>query len=90
MGIKRAYEALTAPKQTDRQFLIDFMARRLAKRGGVKRPLPRIETVYHMIAILLRWGFITTQEMPNLSLDAMGNLAEDTLDAWRIINMENV
>jgi len=90
MGIKRAYDALTNPKPSERQFLIWFMASRLAAKRGVKSPIIKIEAIYHMFAILLRWGFINGENMPNLSRDAVGNLCEDVKDAWHIIATENL
>lgn len=90
MGILRAFEALTEPKPNDRQFLIAFMAQRLSKRGKGKPAPVRIEDCYWMIAVLLRWGFITKKELPSMSRQTLGNLAEDTKDAWTIINQEGV
>jgi len=90
MGIQRALDALTTPKPNDRQALIVFLAQRLSVRGKVKRSPVRIEDVYWLIAVMVRWNGITKSELPSLSRQAVGNLAEDIKDCWQIINQGGV
>lgn len=83
MGQKRALEILTNPSPNARAELVLFIANRAEIRCP-KRVSPKIEDIWYIVAICLRWGGITKQEMPNLSRTALGNLVADTYDVWVI------
>lgn len=88
MGQKRALDILTDPTPNARGMLVLWLAEKAEKRCPA-RVTPKIEDVWYVVAICLRWGAITKTEMPNLSRTALGNLVADTYDVW-VINRSGV
>lgn len=84
MSIEYALDVLTNPEPSARQTLVKFLAERckLRSKGNFS---PRMDDVWYVIAICLRWGAITQSEMPNLGRLALGRLAQDVLDTWSIL-----
>lgn len=89
MSIQYAMEVLTAPSLTQRQALVKFLAQRAKRRAG-NCITPRIEDVWYVIAICMKWGAITHADMPNFSRLALGKLAQDVFDCWGLLVQEGI
>lgn len=89
MGINRAYEALTNPNPSNRQFLVRFIAERAIRRISPPNTVQK-DDIWYLICILQRWGFITGEDMPALSRKTLGGLVQDAYDAAKILQVESV
>jgi hypothetical protein len=81
---KFALDALTSPNPTERQKLIVEIAKRLNKRY----PLivrPDEQAISWMISVMLRWGYATKQEVPNLSEMSYKKLVGTISDVWNML-----
>lgn len=84
MSIQYAMDVLTNPKPSERQTLVKFIAERCMIRSA-KNFSPRIDDVWYIIAVCLRWGAITGRDMPNMGRLALGRLAQDVFDTWALM-----
>jgi len=97
MGIETALEIVTSPKLTERQQLVKF----IAERANLRYPQPNqpdIGDIWYIIAIMLRWGLIEAKngttgygwQIASYSRKALGMLAQDSLDVFRLIRTNNL
>lgn len=89
MAILSAYDILTDPNPTARGKLVVFLAEWCARRIKQRR-YPKKDDVWYVVAIAMRWGAITRQEMPNFSRSAIGQLVEDVYAVWTIKIQEGI
>jgi len=90
MGAKKAWEALTNPKPTNRDELVLWLADRVIKRFRYRSPMAvKEQDVWWLLVVLARWGWLTRREMPSISRHAMGDLVRDIVDVARINAEEN-
>lgn len=84
MGNNQAWEAITAPEPNARQRLIVFVAEACLRRFP-HRNKSHAEDVTYILAVLLRWKFITSEDVVNMGRTAYGRLVSDIMSAWDIM-----
>jgi len=79
-----ALEALTAPNPTPRQWAIIECARRLRKRNPNEPRATELKAAY-LVTVMIRWGYLTSNEVPSLTQMAYLKLIGSIVDAWNIL-----
>lgn len=89
MGIQSAYEILTRPQPAERDQLVIFAAQRCNKRYG--RPnQPNEGVASYMLAVLIRWGYVGSDNLKSMQRKAYGKLIADIVDVWALMVQENI
>jgi len=83
MAIQGALDILTDPNPTNRGRLVLFLTE-WAMRRSKNRGYPLKDDVWFVVAIAMRWGAITRQELPGFTRRALGMLVEDVFAMWTI------